>query len=372
MEQAYFHSDDVVVSAPARRCYELVLAIRRYPLWCPQVRVEALQPSGTLQVGSRFRVCGGGMTSVVEVVGLQPWRRIDLRYVEGDLLGPVSWEFIQRGSVTLIRHSYRGVQPNNGRARQLLGSGTAARPSMMTLQAEALAGLRRWLEEGHDASGGDLFEALHTLSSVRTFRPDAIPDAAIQQILEAATRAPSARNAQPWCFVVVRATEPKRAVARLYLSAWEHAQIYTAAVDADADIKSGADYGRMMRSVDALARCLHEVPLLVFACLDTRRLGPLADSSGGILSPQSAYASIFPAVQNLMLAARGLGIGSTLTTVFASVEAELREVLDIPPHVHLAALVPLGYPKRPFRTTRRRPVSEVAFLDRWGTRFPSN
>ncbi len=370
MEQAYFHSDDVVVTAPARRCYELVLAIRRYPLWWPQVRAEALQLGGTLQVGSRFRLCGGGMVSVIEVVGLQPWRRIDLRYVEGDLLGPASWEFIQRGSVTVVRHSYRGVQANVGRARQLAG-GAATRPPMMLLQADALAGLRRLLQEEYDVSGGDLFEALHTLSSVRAFRPDPIPDVAIQQVLEAATRAPSARNAQPWYFIVVRAPELKDAVARLYLSAWKQARAYTAAVDADGDIKNRPDYRPMMRGVDALARHLHEVPVLVFACLDTRQLGPLADSSGQIVSTQSAYASIFPAVQNLMLAARGLGLGSTLTTVFASVESQLREVLDIPAHIHLAALVPLGYPNRPFRATRRKPVNEVAFLDRWGSRFPS-
>jgi nitroreductase len=194
----------------------------------------------------------------------------------------------------------------------------------------------------------------------------------IRQILEAATRAPSARNAQPWYFVVVQAPELKSAVARLYLSAWEQAQAYTSAVDADADIKSRAGYRRMMRGVDGLARHLEQVPVLVFACLDTRQLGPMADSSGRIFSPQSAYASIFPAVQNLMLAARGLGIGSTLTTLFASVEAPLRDVLEIPAHVHLAALVPLGDPTRPFRTIKRKPVNEVAFLDRWGAGFPSD
>ncbi len=370
MEQAYFHSDEVVITAPARRCFELVLSIRRYPLWWPQVRVEALQPAGTLQVGSRFRLDGEGIACVIEVAGLQPWRRIDMRHIEGDLLGPVSWEFIQRGSVTLVRHSYRGVQPNTGRARQLLGS-AGTRPPILMLQSDALGGLRRLLEEGHDVSGGDLFEALHTLSSVRAFRPDPIPDAAIQQILEAATRAPSARNAQPWNFVVVRAPELKRAVGRLYLSAWEQAQAYTVAVDADGDIKGRVGYRQMMEQVDTLARHLPEVPVLVLACLDTRQLGPLAGASGQILSPQSAYASIFPAVQNLMLSARGLGIGSTLTTVYALAESQLRDVLGIPAHVHIAALVPLGYPKHPFRTTRRRSVGEVAFLDRWGQRFPS-
>jgi nitroreductase len=108
---------------------------------------------------------------------------------------------------------------------------------------------------------------------------------------------------------------------------------------------------------------------LILACIDTYQLGPLADSSGRILSPQSAYASIFPAVQNLMLAARGLGLGTTLTTVFASAEPQLRNVLGIPDHVRIAALIPLGYPRTPFRVTKRKAVSEVAFVDEWGKKL---
>ncbi len=212
----------------------------------------------------------------------------------------------------------------------------------------------------------DLFEAMRTLCSVRRFRSDPIEDGVLRQLIEAATRAPSARNAQPWYFVAVRNTAATRAIGALYLSAWQHAQAYTVAADADADIKSRQGYDGMMRAVDGLARHLGTAPLLVLACLDTTQLGPMADGAGHILAPQSAYASIFPAVQNLMLAARGLGIGSTLTTVFSSVEAEIRAVVGIPDRIHLAALIPLGYPTRPFRVTQRKPVDAVAFLDRWG------
>jgi len=122
----------------------------------------------------------------------------------------------------------------------------------------------------------------------------------------------------------------------------------------------------MMRGVDALATDLYRAPMLVLCGLDLTQLGVMADASGHIRAPQSAYASIFPAVQNLMLAARGLGIGSTLTTVFSGLEDELRRAVDMPEHVHIAALVPLGYPTRPFRVTTRKAVDQVAFLDRWG------
>jgi nitroreductase len=121
----------------------------------------------------------------------------------------------------------------------------------------------------------------------------------------------------------------------------------------------------MMTAVDDLAVHLGESPALILACLDTRKLGRMADGAGTIVSPQSAYASIFPAVQNLMLAARGLGLGTTLTTLHAAVEGEIRSLLGIPPHMHVAALIPLGYPLKAFRVTKRRPAGEVLFYDRW-------
>jgi len=212
----------------------------------------------------------------------------------------------------------------------------------------------------------DLFHVIDTMSSVRQFRRDPVPDAILRDIIAAATHAPSARNAQPWLFVAVRDAQRKRAIAALYHSAWTQAQAYTARVDADADIKAKPGYAAMMRAVDHLAAHLDDVPVLVLCCLDTAQLGPMADQAGHILAPQSAYASIFPAVQNLMLAARGFGVGATLTTVYSSVEAEIRAVVGAPPRVHIAALVPLGYPQRPFRATTRKAVEEVAFIDEWG------
>ena len=121
----------------------------------------------------------------------------------------------------------------------------------------------------------------------------------------------------------------------------------------------------LILTADELAVHLGESPVLVLACLDTLKLGPIADANGTILSPQSAYASIFPAVQNLMLAARGLGLGSTLTTLHFAGETEIRALLGIPSHIHIAALIPLGYPLSPFRPTKRKPIGQVLHYDRW-------
>jgi nitroreductase/uncharacterized protein YndB with AHSA1/START domain len=369
MSDTYFHAEETVINATARRCYELLVAIRRYAQWWPRVRCETLGPEATLRVGSRFRLTLGTLSWLNEVMELQPWRRIELRYVEGDLLGPVSWELTQRDGATLVRYAYHGVQPNSAAMRQAFTSERGLQMHSDVMQNEVFPGMRRTLEDGHDLSGGDLFEALHTLRSVRRFRPDPVPDVFLRQVIEAATRAPSARNAQPWYFVAVRDPETKRAIAALYLAAWQQAQVYTATVDADADIKDRPGYAHMMQTVDTLAKQLDRAPVLILACLDTLQLGPMADAAGNILAPQSAFASIFPAVQNLMLAARGLGLGSTLTTVFGSVEPEIRAAVGIPPHVRVAALIPLGYPLRPFHVTQRKPVDAVAFLDKWGRKF---
>jgi len=369
MGDTYFHAEETVLPVPVRYCYELVLAIRRYGQWWQRVQFEPLGPEATLRIGSRYRFAGAQLRGTAQVAALQPWRRIDLQYIAGDLLGPVGWEFIEHDNSTLVRFAYRGVEPNGEGLRRVLAGGCGLEVYSDMLQADAFVGMRHVLEEGFDVSGGDLFEALHTLRSVRHFRPDPLPDSILRSILEAATRAPSARNAQPWYFLAVRDPDINRAIATLYLTAWQQAQRYTSAVDADADIKDRPDYGRMMRSVDTLATHLDNVPVIVLALLDTTQLGPMADGHGTILAPQSVYASIFPAVQNLMLAARGLGVGSTLTTVFSSVEAEIRDAAGIPPHMHIAALVPLGYPQQPFRVTKRKPLDAVAFLDRWGQKL---
>jgi nitroreductase len=213
----------------------------------------------------------------------------------------------------------------------------------------------------------DAFETMRTLNSVRAFRPEAVPPAILRQVIEAATWAASARNAQPWFFVAVNDRALKATIAGFYLQAWRAAQQYTESARTDRDIEHRPGYSGMMRAVDQLATHLADVPVLVLVGLDTTQLGPIADASGNLLAPLSAYASIFPAVQNLMLAARAHGLGTTLTTLHTFFEQDIRTLLEIPPTIHLAALIPMGYPQRDFRPVKRKPVEEVAFLNRWGT-----
>lgn len=216
----------------------------------------------------------------------------------------------------------------------------------------------------------EFFAVVESQRALRRFRQDPVELHELRRVLEAATRAPSARGAEPWVFVVVRDPALRAEIGRRYRDAWDEGERFTRATDADRDVRNAAHYERMMRGAADLAHSLHEAPVLIVCGLDHARLGPLAAPDGSLRAPAAAYASIFPAVQNLLLAARALGLGTTLTTLHRTFETELKTLLALPDHVEVAALVPLGWPRDRFGPTRRRPLDEVAALDRWGTALP--
>jgi len=220
-----------------------------------------------------------------------------------------------------------------------------------------------------DSRTPDFFTVVDTQCAVRRFRSDPVPDSALARILSAATRAPSARGAEPWCFVVVRDPAVRATIADAYRRAWDAGAAFTAATDADRDVRERPHYARMMEAAARLAADLAAAPVLVACGLDHAQLGPLAGPDGSLRSPAAAYASILPAVQNLLLAARALGLGTTLTTLHRAFEPALKALLAVPETVEIVALVPLGYPAGRFARTRRKPLAEVAFVDRFGRPF---
>jgi len=201
----------------------------------------------------------------------------------------------------------------------------------------------------------ELFEALHTQRAIRRFKPDPVPDDLVRRVLDAAIRAPSGGNSQPWVFLVLKDAQVKRQVGAFYKRAWDHAGLSRLATDAD------PSRARVYSSAAYLAERMGEAPALILVCMRGR---------GGQVSVTSG-SSIYPAVQNLMLAARGLGLGTVLTTVHRRYEAEIKALLAIPEDVDTVALVPMGYPAEgvSFGPTSRRPVEEVAFRDRWEQAF---
>ena len=197
----------------------------------------------------------------------------------------------------------------------------------------------------------DFFEVVHTQRAARTFLPDDVDDATVARILTAATHAPSAENSQPFVFVVVRDPAARAAIGELTARLWQGGA---------SELEAGRLSPAFWRDVDRGAMGgVAGAPVLVVVCGDTR-----------LTYPQSMGASVFPAVQNLLLAAHALGLGSTLTTLPVVGGDELGELLDLPPEVVPVAVVPLGHLPAPLGPPRRRPISEKAFRDRYGTPFP--
>ncbi len=210
----------------------------------------------------------------------------------------------------------------------------------------------------------DLFEAMRTCRTVRRLRPDPVPDELLRQVLTAATWAPSGGNRQPWRFLVVRDAELKRRVGELYLPVWRTFSAGYASRVAAASPPSRAGLERMMRAADHLAEHFHEAPVILVVCV---HIPSLAITDAGLDRPAVVGgASIYPAVQNLILACRGVGLGAALTTLLCLKEPEVRALLGIPADWAPCAHLPVGYPAgEGHGPVQRQPVESVAFLDRW-------
>jgi len=205
----------------------------------------------------------------------------------------------------------------------------------------------------------DFFEVVTTQRAIRRLKPDPIPEAALRQIMDAAICAPSGGNRQGWSFVIVRDGAKRARLGELYREAWGELMKVPYYRDA-ASAPPNSPAGKMLASARHLGEHLGEAPVLVLACI---ALDP------GVKPTLTTGASIYPAVQNLMLAARALGIGSCITTIHKFRDAQVKELLGIPADVETAALIPLGYPLGKFGRPPRRPLREVAFADRWGQPF---
>jgi nitroreductase len=208
-----------------------------------------------------------------------------------------------------------------------------------------------------------IFEIIYQLRAMRRFKPDPVPDELIWKVLEAGTKAPSGSNTQVWRFLVVRDAGGKRFLQERYKDAWDtYAQAgLEAAAKNPPPAEEMAPRLRMARAAASMAEHLHEAPVLILVCMVPRPDLPLSARR----SPAAVYASIFPAVQNMLLAARALGLGSVLTTLHLTYEDEIKQRFGIPAEVETVALLPLGYPKGKFGPTTRRPVQEVTYWERW-------
>lgn len=202
-----------------------------------------------------------------------------------------------------------------------------------------------------------LFEIIATTRAMRRLKPDPVPPALIRRILEAGTCAPSGGNMQSWRFLVITDAAVKADIGAWYRRAW-HEQVgprYRAGGPAPGTTAAG--FGRMLDAVDHLADHIHEAPVWIVPCL------------AAASHTRTTGSSIYPAVQNMLLAARAVGLGATLTTVHLLFAQETERIMGLPDGVHSYALLPIGYPLGKFGPVRRTELSEIVFADRWGTRW---
>ena len=191
-------------------------------------------------------------------------------------------------------------------------------------------------------------EAIFTQRAIRRLKPDPIPESDLREVLEAATRAPSGGNAQPWHFVVVRDAGLRGQFGPLYREAWW-------AKRRDSGFLTPEDLPPEYKSAMRLAEDIGEVPVIVLLCATARGPGPAG--------------SVIPAAQNLLLAARALGIGGLITTLHPQVEERVHALFRIPETAQIVYCLPLGYPRGRFGPTQRKPLSEVCSWDLWGNAF---
>jgi nitroreductase len=210
-----------------------------------------------------------------------------------------------------------------------------------------------------------LYEAMSTTRAVRKLRPDPIPDDALQRVLTAATWAPSGGNRQPWRIVVVREQATKDAFGTLYREPWRAYSASSRTGLAALPEASRAPAERRLAAADYLAEHFHEAPVILVFCFDPRGLA-ITDRALGRPSVVGG-GSIYPAVQNALLACRAEGLGCVITTLLCQAEAQIRPLLALPEPWATAAFVPIGYPVgRGHGPLVRRPLEEMVFSERFG------
>jgi nitroreductase len=211
----------------------------------------------------------------------------------------------------------------------------------------------------------ELYEAMSTLRAVRRLRPDPIPEDVLQRVFSAATWAPTGGNVQPWRILAVTDVQARRRLGELYQVRWRaYAGNYRASLEGRS-VEERAKLVRALAAGDYLADHMHEAPLIAVFCYNPDLMA-ITDADQDRPSVVGG-GSVYPAVQNLLLAARNEGLGCVLTTLLCMEEPAVKALLDIPYDWYTCAHVPLGYPVGGGHgPISRKPVVELVYRDGWG------
>lgn len=214
----------------------------------------------------------------------------------------------------------------------------------------------------------DLIEGMMTQKSIRRYTDEPVTEDEILQCLRAAIQAPNGGNAQPWQWLVVTDAEKRRRIGELYKRAWDR---YWPAITRDAELPDSEEERergmRTARSAIHLSEHMGEAPALVMLLGHAEYKNfQLMDDEGPVDIGHTYYTSLVPALQNFMLAARSLGIGTCLTTLFRVHQDEVRAVCGIPDEYEIEALVPMGRPRGNFGVAPRNPIETVTSWETFG------
>lgn len=212
----------------------------------------------------------------------------------------------------------------------------------------------------HMDFGMPLSEAMETQRAIRRLKADPVDDELVLRLIELAIRAPTGSNAQNWEFIVVRDPKVKKELARLNRKALRLGRSIERWMARD-----NPRSRKILNAVQWQADHFEEVPVMVIACLKGLYIPFLH------ISAISYFGSIFPAVQNLLLAARAVNLGAALTTIPLWNLISVRRVLSLPWNVTPCAVIPLGWPLGHYGPTTRKAVQEVVSIDRFGNRPPT-
>ncbi|HYC55655.1 MAG TPA: nitroreductase family protein [Candidatus Binatia bacterium] len=213
----------------------------------------------------------------------------------------------------------------------------------------------------------DVFEAIETSWAIRRFTDEPVTDDEIRRCLQAAICAPSGGNIQPWQFLVVTDAGVRAQLGAIYKKAYDRYEPALLAVRRPyKNEQDEKNFQRISVSSRHLADNLARVPAMVLFMMPSISM-TLSDAEGS-LDVGTPYASVYPAVQNFILAARALGLGTVLTTAYRIYQDDVRAACGIPDRYEVVALLPVGRPAMKFGRGRRRPLAEVASWNRFGER----
>jgi len=204
---------------------------------------------------------------------------------------------------------------------------------------------------------GDIWETIYTQRAIRAWKTDPVPEELIWKVIEAGTKAPSGTNTQPWGFVVIQDDEIRQAISdQLHKGLEENAGLQQMLEQGSQSADKTTRL--MLKGAQRLFTNLASAPVFIIPCL----YQVSSPAPEGLLSGSSIYG----AVQNMLLAARALGLGTVMTTFQFAAEQILREQCKLPDDATPVALIPMGYPDAKFGPTTRKPVETVTHWEQWG------